>query len=155
VTGAADDAGVTHRDVGVDDSAWPEVARVLRQLRPHLDDGALRAVAIAGAAQGLTFTAALEGDRCLGVAGWRVMDTTSVVRKLYVDDLVTDAAARSRGVGAGLLDHVEARAVTLRCTVVELDSGHHRRDAHRFYAREGFEDVSRHFARRVGGEPDR
>jgi GNAT superfamily N-acetyltransferase len=140
---------VTVRDLGADDPAWDAALAVLRQLRPHLDRPALDAILAAGAPQGLTFTVAVEGDRCLGVAGWRVMDTTSVVRKLYVDDLVTDEGARSRGVGALLLAHLEERAAAAGCHVVELDSGHQRVDAHRFYRREGFADVSRHFRREV------
>lgn len=82
---------------------------------------------------------------CLGVAGWRVVDTTSVVRKLYVDDLVVDADARSGGVGSVLLEHLVGRARSLGCHTLELDSGHHRVDAHRFYLREGLSDASRRF----------
>ncbi len=91
--------------------------------------------------------------RCVGVAGWRVVDTTSVLRKLYVDDLVVDADARSGGVGSVLLEHLVGRARSLGCHTLELDSGHQRVDAHRFYLREGFTDASRHFVVRldVGG----
>jgi GNAT superfamily N-acetyltransferase len=141
--------GVTVRDLAVDDPAWDDALRVLRQLRPRLDRATLDAILEAGAPQGLTFTVAIDADRCLGVAGWRVMDTTSVVRKLYVDDLVTDEAARSRGVGALLLAHLDERAAAAGCAAVELDSGHQRVDAHRFYLREGFTDASRHFRRPV------
>jgi GNAT superfamily N-acetyltransferase len=77
------------------------------------------------------------------------VDTTSVLRKLYVDDLVTDGAHRSRGVGTALLAELERRAAACGCRVIELDSGHQRTDAHRFYLREGFADVSRHFRREV------
>jgi GNAT superfamily N-acetyltransferase len=137
------------RDLAVDDPRWATAFPVLQQLRPHLDEPTFRTVRRDGAAQGLRYTGAFVGERCVGVAGWRVMDTTSVVRKLYVDDLVTDAGHRSTGVGAALLAHLDDRARAFGCRVVELDSGHQRTDAHRFYLREGFADVSRHFRREV------
>ena len=54
--------------------------------------------------------AALDGDRCLGVAGYRVLATVFAGRKLYVDDLVTASTARSTGVGKALLAELERRA---------------------------------------------
>jgi GNAT superfamily N-acetyltransferase len=72
-----------------------------------------------------------------GVAVWRVIENTYEGRRLYVDDLVTDAAHRSRGIGRALLRHLEARAEhAVRCDLA-LDSGTQRTDAHRFYFREG------------------
>lgn len=81
---------------------------------------------------------AVDGDRVLGLALWRVVDNTYEGRRLYVDDLVTDAACRSRGVGHGLLAWLEMTAGRLVCAVLALDSGVQRGDAHRFYFREGF-----------------
>jgi GNAT superfamily N-acetyltransferase len=141
------------RDLTIDDAAWASAFPVLRQLRPHLERDELDAIQRAGRTQGLTFTGAFVAGTCVGVAGWRVMDTTSVIRKLYVDDLVTDTASRSMGVGSILLAHLSDRAVELGCTHLELDSGHRRVDAHRFYVREGFTDVSRHFRRPTEGRP--
>jgi GNAT superfamily N-acetyltransferase len=137
------------RDLAPDATAWDTAFPVLQQLRPHLDRAAFGAVLQAGAEQGLRYTGAFVGTVCVGLAGWRVVDTTSVVRKLYVDDLVTDAGHRSRGVGTALLAELERRAAALGCHVLELDSGHQRTDAHRFYLRKGFTDVSRHFRRAV------
>jgi GNAT superfamily N-acetyltransferase len=81
---------------------------------------------------------ATQGDAVLGVAVWRVIQNTYEGCRLYVDDLVTDAAHRSRGVGRFLLDGLEARARSLGCDVIALDSGTQRTAAHRFYFREGF-----------------
>jgi GNAT superfamily N-acetyltransferase len=138
-------------DLPPGDPRWDAAFPVLRQLRPHLDREAFEVVHRAGSGQGLVFTAAFDGEgRCLGVAGWRVVDTTSVLRKLYLDDLVVDADARSGGVGAALLAHLEDRGLAAGCHVLELDSGHQRTDAHRFYRREGYVDRSAHFAKDLG-----
>ncbi len=124
-----------------------EVLPVLRQLRPHLDAAALTAIHAEGHPDGLRFTAAYLDGRCVGVAGWRVVATTVAGRKLYVDDLVTDAAARSTGVGAALLRWLERRGRERGCSVLDLDSGVQRHDAHRFYLRERMAITSHHFAK--------
>ena len=77
------------------------VLPVLAQLRPHLTAASLVEIYAEGHPQGLRFTAAYDDrGRCIGVAGWRILATTVLTRKLYVDDLVTDSAQRSLGVGA-------------------------------------------------------
>jgi len=127
-----------------------EVLPVLLELRPDLTPEILAAVYEEGHPQGLRFLAAYDGERCVGVAGWRVVATTATIRKLYVDDLVTSASERSSGVGAALLAELAERAETLGCRVLDLDSGVQRGDAHRFYMRERLTIPSFHFARRIG-----
>lgn len=126
-----------------------EVLPVLRQLRPHLNAESYAAVYEEGHSQGLRFTAAYDDDRCVGVAGWRIVATTVNLRKLYVDDLVTAEDQRSRGVGRALLAELNARAGAAGCQALDLDSGTHRLDAHRFYMREGMVITSFHFTRTI------
>lgn len=126
--------------------AWAQAAPVLQELRTTRTVEELLQVVADGAAQGLRFTGVFDGDTCLGVAGWRVLVTTSALKKLYVDDLVTADAARSRGVGQLLLAHLREHAVSVGCTVLDLDSGVQRHGAHRFYLRERMSIVSHHFA---------
>ncbi len=123
---------------------------VLQELRPHLDAATFAAVHAEGHPQGLRFLAAYDGDRCVGVAGWRILALTFAVRKLYVDDLVTTTGTRSAGVGHALLTELEARARAAGCTVLDLDSGVHRQDAHRFYFRERMHISSFHFTKHLG-----
>ena len=98
-----------------------DVLAVLRELRPHLTGAILAAVYTEGYPQGLRYLAAYDKDRCIGVAGWRVVANTSAIRKLYVDDLVTLASERSRGVGALLLAELIGRARSAGCHVIDLD----------------------------------
>lgn len=69
---------------------------------------------------------------------------------MYVDDLVTDAAERSKGYGGAVLlrwlaDHATANG----CGELHLDSGVQRKEAHRFYGREDFEVSAYHFRKRI------
>lgn len=126
-----------------------DLLAVLRQLRPHLTAESFATVYREGYKQGLRYLAAYEGDACVGVAGWRVVVTTDALRKLYVDDLVTEENHRSTGVGRALLAELAQRARAEGCTALDLDSGVQRADAHRFYMREGLVITSFHFARRT------
>ena len=135
-------------DLALDDPRWQAALPVLQELRPELDAATLRDVYAEGWQQGYRFLAALDDDgRCLGVAGWRLVATVFAGRKLYVDDLVTASSARSGGVGKALLGELERRAREAGCSMLDLDSGVHRHDAHRFYLRERMHISSHHFTK--------
>lgn len=137
-------------DLDLDDPRWDTALPVLQELRPHLDRASLRDVYEEGWPQGYRFLAALDdGGRCVGVAGWRLVATVVHRRKLYVDDLVTASDARSTGVGQALLVELERRAREAGCSVLDLDSGVQRHDAHRFYLRERLHISSHHFSKRL------
>jgi GNAT superfamily N-acetyltransferase len=111
--------------------------RVHRQLRPAIaPDYAAKMASIF--AQGGQMCVALRDGRVVGVAVYRVFENTHAGRRFYVDDLVTDEAQRSSGIGTALLRHLEAQARASNCSGLELESGSHRAGAHRFYFREGF-----------------
>jgi GNAT superfamily N-acetyltransferase len=120
---------------------------VLKELRTSLTAEQFSDVYAEGHPQGLRFTAAYDGERCVAVAGWRLMATTVAGRKLYVDDLVTTEGQRGRGVGSALLSELQRRAREAGCTAIDLDSGTAREDAHRFYFRERMTITSLHFTR--------
>lgn len=126
-----------------------DVLPVLVELRPDLNAEQFDAIYDEGYGQGLRYRAAYDGERCVGVVGWRVVATTATGRKLYVDDLVTRSTDRSRGFGGRLLASLVADANAAGCSVIDLDSGVQRGDAHRFYMREGFTIASFRFVRRV------
>jgi GNAT superfamily N-acetyltransferase len=133
-------------DLDVDDPRWDAAFPVLAELRPHLEPQSLRDVYAEGHPQGYRFLGAFgEDGECLGVAGYRVLATAHVGRKLYVDDLVTASSARGGGVGKALLGELSTRARDAGCAVLDLDSGVQRHDAHRFYLRERMRISSHHF----------
>ncbi|WP_421728883.1 GNAT family N-acetyltransferase [Brevundimonas sp.] len=125
---------------------WP----VMQQLRPHLDlVSYLDAVNRMRRTDGFRLIAARTKGVIRGVAGIRVIEMLYCGRILVVDDLITDAGARSGGVGRAMLTWLGAEAARLGCGQIHLDSGLHRIDAHRFYEREGFQKTAWHFARAV------
>jgi GNAT superfamily N-acetyltransferase len=124
-----------------------DVLPVLCELRPHLTAASFAAIYAEGHPQGLRFTAVYEQDRCVAVAGWRILATTVAGRKLYVDDLVTTSSMRSRGAGGALLTELTSRAREAGCTALDLDSNVQRHDAHRFYFRERMPITAYHFVR--------
>ena len=117
---------------------------VHRQLRPALpaDYAAKMQKVFSG---GGRMCVAVEGDEVLGVSVYRIHENTAEGLKMYVDDLVTDEAQRSKGVGRALMDHLQGIARAAGCEQFTLDSGTHRQQAHKFYFREGMVIASFNF----------
>ncbi|MDR2452301.1 MAG: GNAT family N-acetyltransferase [Candidatus Accumulibacter sp.] len=128
---------VTEDQGKIVETEWLKRAEgVHRQLRPQLPAdyvSRLKEIFAAGGRMALS----VEDEDVVSVALWRLVDNTYEGRRLYVDDLVTDADRRSRGVGHFLLAWLEEKARNLGCGVLALDSGVQRQEAHRFYFREG------------------
>ena len=119
---------------------------VMRELRPHRADAdELLRRAREQARAGYRLALLREAGEARAVAGFRIVENLAWGRFLYVDDLVTDPATRSRGCGAALLAWLTERARAEGCAELHLDSGTWRTDAHRFYEREGLEVTSLHF----------
>jgi GNAT superfamily N-acetyltransferase len=125
--------------------AWLERAEAVhRQLRPALPADYRSKMQRVFAGGGRMIVAAL-GEAVCGLAVWRMHENTAIGVHLYVDDLVTDEARRSLGVGHALMQWLEQRAQELTCVALVLDSGTQRTRAHRFYFREGMAVVCFNF----------
>jgi GNAT superfamily N-acetyltransferase len=109
------------------------VHRSLRTALPADYEGTLKRVFAGGG----RMCVAAEDERVVGVAVYRISENTFAGVNMYVDDLVTDGAERSRGVGHTLMAHLERVARDAGCANLRLDSGTHRQQAHKFYFREG------------------
>ena len=119
--------------------------RVVRQLRPHVPEADFVAIVRRQMAGGYRIAALEERGEVWAVAGYRIIDNLVGGRILYVDDLVTDEAARSRGHGKALFDWLVDRAREAGCAHLELDSGVQRFGAHRFYLAQRMVISSHHF----------
>lgn len=130
------------------DSLLARCEGVHRQLRPQLPAHyveRMREILAAGA----QMIAAENENQVLGVAVYRTLENTFEGRKLYVDDLVTDESRRSQGVGAALMDWLEAQARETGCSTLALDSGSQRHRAHSFYFRQGLHIASYSFRKQL------
>lgn len=97
--------------------------------------------------QGKEGSAAAAGAAAVvAVGGFALMDNLAFGKLLYVHDLVTSSEHRSRGYGSAMLDWLKGYAAQNYCRSVQLDSKTHRKDAHRFYEREGLPLVAYHFS---------
>jgi GNAT superfamily N-acetyltransferase len=109
---------------------------VHRQLRPHLPaDYAAKMTRVLNSAR---MALVADGETVLGLAVYRWHENTFDGMKFYIDDLVTDDARRSEGVGHALITHLAEVARKLGAGGLVLDSGTQRTQAHKFYFREGF-----------------
>ena len=112
---------------------------VMRQLRPHLQrDEYVATMRALQASDGLQLFALRDQGAVRAVATWRLMNMLYCGRVLYVDDLVTDEGARSRGYGSRLIARLKEEARAHGCSEIQLISNVKREAAHRFYFREGF-----------------
>jgi GNAT superfamily N-acetyltransferase len=80
------------------------------------------------------------------VAGFRIGNSLSWGKFLYVDDLVAAEACRSMGYGEAMLDWLKAYAKEQGCQQLHLDSGVQRFAAHRFYLKQRMDITCHHFA---------
>jgi GNAT superfamily N-acetyltransferase len=118
---------------------------VMAQLRPKLTAMEFVGRVLAQQSEGYQL-AFLEYEKTIvSVAGFRVQNMLSSGKTLYVDDLVTDAAARSKGHGEAMLRWLIELAKEAGCNSFSLDSGTHRQEAHAFYLRHRLRITSFHF----------
>ena len=146
VSGAGAEVRRVEEDLAALAACWPVVA----QLRPHLDEARFLAAVAAQRAEGYCAAALFDGARCLGFAGYRISHMLAHGRPLYVDDLVTDEAARGSGAGTRLFEWLVAEARRASCASLQLDSGTWRHAAHGFYFARRMHIQGYHFALSLG-----
>ena len=132
--------------LATDEKELKRVAPVMLELRDHFDTKSLLARIRLQQQDGYRIAFVEEDGEVLAVAGFVITHKLAWHKHLYVDDLVTAAAHRSRGAGRCLLEWLKQHAIDNGCEQLHLDSGVLRFRAHRFYLREGFDINSHHFA---------
>lgn len=125
---------------------------VMAELRPHLNEAQFLAAVQRQQREGYQLLALADGGEVRALAGFRLQEMLAHGRFLYVDDLVTAAAQRSRGYGDALLAWLTEYARAAQCVSLQLDSGVQRFDAHRFYFTQRMWIASYHFALKLNQE---
>lgn len=117
---------------------------LLRQLWPDesLEVDSLRAVFARGvAAESQAYFCVVAGGCVVGFGSITLKNNLWQAGYLaHVDELVVDRGHRGKGVGSQLLKHLIEFARQRGCRRIELDSAFHRKEAHEFYQRHGFEN---------------
>jgi GNAT superfamily N-acetyltransferase len=119
---------------------------VMSQLRPLLIAKEFVGRVQAQQAEGYQLVSLEHDGNVVSVAGFRVQNMLSSGKTFYVDDLVTDANARSKGHGEAMIQWLIALAREASCDTFSLDSGTHRMEAHAFYLRNRLRITSFHFS---------
>ncbi|HEB60039.1 MAG TPA: N-acetyltransferase, partial [Gammaproteobacteria bacterium] len=96
---------------------------VMRELRPDIAEDEFVSRVHAQQAQGYRLAMLEDAGEVVAVAGFRISENLAWGRFLYVDDMVTLAAQRSRGFGGALLAWLRAHAREQGCAQLHLDSG--------------------------------
>ena len=128
------------------DAAVRGCAAVLRELRPAWSEEELVERIALQRGEGYRLAMLRVDGMVRTVAGFRVQHMLATGKTMYVDDLVTGAAGRSRGYGATMLGWLVELAKREGCATISLDSGTQRQEAHAFYLRERLRITSFHFS---------
>lgn len=118
---------------------------VVSQLRPHIKEKEFLKIICHQFENGYQLAAVVLEDCVVAVAGYHFRENLAWGKYLYVEDLVSEQKKRSTGLGHMLLNWLHDEARKNKCDQLHLDSGVQRKDAHRFYEREGMEFASHHY----------
>lgn len=145
----AADAVLRHAESDADILACYEP---MRELRPRIASAQELLTRVRRQARdSYRLLAAWHGGNAVAVAGYRITETLTRGRFLYVDDLVTVSAMRGSGLGARLLAAVAEEARTLGLRTVALDTALDNFQAHQFYEREGMRAAAKRYVLELPG----
>jgi GNAT superfamily N-acetyltransferase len=122
---------------------------VMIELRPHRSVDELRVMLTEQMKNGFQVVYAGDDQEAFAVAGFRTLEMLFSGKTLYVDDLVTHSQHRKKGYAGMLMKWMIQYAKENKYDHFSLDSGHHRKDAHRLYLNHGLDITAHHFGRDV------
>jgi GNAT superfamily N-acetyltransferase len=141
--------------IATTDSEIAACYSVMRNLRTHITAEQFLSRIRSQAEAGYRLAYVQDSNGVVAVAGFRVGENLSWGRFLYIDDLVTLPTHRSKGYGAKLLSWLKEQAAKEDCDQMHLDSGIQRKEAHRFYEREGMTMASLHFFEKIAASSNK
>lgn len=119
---------------------------VMAELRPHVQpEEFLLRVKRQSESERYKLAFLTDGE-VRAVAGFRISESLAWGKFLYLDDLVTKSADRSKGYGGEMFDWLAEYARAEGCEEFHLNSRVQRFDAHRFYLNKRMFIECHHFA---------
>ncbi len=122
---------------------------LIRQLSPGVPEARYVHFLDDMLAHGYRMAAVFEDGACIGLSGFWVSTKIYSGRYMELDNVVIDAAHRSRGIGKMLYDFLLDIALQEGCEIIMLDAYLENEKAHAFYEREGFVKRGYHFLNRI------
>ena len=123
---------------------------LIRQLSPKVTEERYAHMLDDMLAHGYRMAAVFDEGECLGLSGFWVSTKIYSGRYMELDNVVIDAAHRSRGIGKMLYDFLYEIAVQEGCEMLMLDAYLENEKAHAFYERAGFVKKGFHFLHSMG-----
>ena len=112
---------------------------VMKELRPHLSfEDYIAIYNDSHATDGYEIVALEDQGQILALMGYRFLSDFVRGKHVYIDDLVSTEKARSRGLGAELLNFAEEIAQNSRCKSLRLCTGIENERGIKFYERNGW-----------------
>ena len=118
----------------------------MSELRPHLKKEDFLSQIKRQEDQGFFLAYLEDKEKVLAVSGFHLTENLANGKYIYIDDLITSKKSRSKGYGDELIKWIVEFAKKNNCSVIELDSGVQRFDAHRFYLRNKMKISCHHFS---------
>jgi GNAT superfamily N-acetyltransferase len=129
---------------------FEKLFHVMKELRPQYElEAFVQFVQKELTPVGVSFAVMEDAGEAVCASGFRVSASLAWGRFIYVDDIVTREAHRSKGYGKEMLDWIVAYGRERGCSELHLDSGVQRHEAHRFYLRERMDIVFYHFRKHL------
>ncbi len=123
---------------------------IMKELRPHLSlEEYLSIYEVAHQSNGYEIVAIEENGNILALMGYRFISDYVRGKYLYIDDLVTTEAARSKGFGAQLLKYAEELALESEVSVLRLCTGLTNEGGIKFYEHNGWSKRSYAYVKRI------
>lgn len=92
---------------------------------------------------------AVEDEKVIGIATVSIHMGPIIRKNVYLEDFVTDASVRGKGVGSALWDEIVKWGIEKGCNNLEFTCGQGREAAQEFYKQHGAEIYDTNFFRRA------
>ncbi len=131
---------------------FEQIFRLLGQLWPGqtLDKRKLRQVFVRGLKSKLQYYLCARAEtKIVGFVSMTIKNSLWQQGYIgHIDEFIVDKRRRNKGIGGKLLSQITKLANKKSCSRIELDSAFTRKDAHKFYKRNGFDNRAFVFSRK-------